>query len=339
MRPNGIHLLLTYKCNASCGHCFLSCGPRRKGVMAADEAIEYMDDSLKAGYISHFFVEGGEPFLYPETLTSVVEAAKERGIWIGALTNGFWAFSEAKAKETLAPLARAGLASLGISTDAWHSEFVPVENAERAAKTATALGIEADLMVCRGGPTSEAVLAGLLRDGFGFHAGNVVCRGRAADSSACASPEKDWRALSTCHATFGGDSRVHIGPFGEIHLCQGLLLGEDAREKPLADIFASFDPARHPICSALGEGGPAALARFAADYGFKPSERYTDSCQLCFEARRHLQPYFPDLLGPAEVYEDSAERNPATRGLGERGTEERKRGRGETAKRGKGVRH
>jgi len=302
MRPNGIHLLLTYKCNASCGHCFLSCGPRRKGVMTAAEAIKYMDDSLQTGYIGHFFVEGGEPFLYPEILTSVVKAAQGRGIWIGALTNGFWASSEAKAKERLAPLARAGLASLGVSTDAWHSEFVPVENAERAAKAATAMSIEADLMVCKGGPADDAVLSQLSRDGFEFYTGGIVCRGRAAGISACALGESDWRSLTTCHATFGGSSRVHIGPFGDIHLCQGLLLGVDAREEPLADIFGGFDPSRHPICSVLEAGGPAALARFAAGYGFEPRERYADDCQLCFEARRYLRPYFPRLLGPAEGY-------------------------------------
>lgn len=92
-----------------------------------------------------------------------------------------------------------------------------------------------------------------------------------------------------------------------IHLCQGLLLGEDARNKPLADIFAAFDPARHPICSALDEGGPAGLARFAVGYGFEPRPRYADGCQLCFDARRHLQRHFPELVGPAEVYVEPSE--------------------------------
>ena len=302
MQPSGIHLLLTYKCNASCDHCFLSCGPGRNGIISPEEVRKYIDDAAHAPYINHFFVEGGEPFLYPELLTQVAAEITGRGYWLGVLTNGFWAVSDSRARAMLEPLVAAGLSSLGISTDAWHDRFVSVEDAERAARVAEQLGLEVDLMVCTGGPNEDKVLDKLKKDGFDAYASRVICRGRASTSNECRTGDHEWRLLTDCPAIFGGNSRVHLGPFGQIHLCQGLLIGRDARREPLADIFSGFKVDDHPVCSALAAGGPAGLAQLSMEYGFIPEAGYADGCQLCFEARRHLLVHFPDLIGPPEMY-------------------------------------
>jgi len=303
MKPSGIHLLLTYKCNASCEHCFLNCGPGRSGTIPIDLVRKYAGDAADAPYVNHFFIEGGEPFLHPGLLREAVGEIIGRGYWLGVLTNAFWASSDARASEVLEPLAAAGLGSLGISTDAWHERFVPVEYAERAARIAGGLGIDADLMVCSGGPGGETVIDRLREDGFDAYTSGVVCRGRASVSAECQVNNHPWDRLTECSASFGGNSRVHLGPDGHIHLCQGLLTGFDARNEPLADIFARFDPAAHPLAAALERGGPAALADLAMEHGYKPRAGYTDGCQLCFEARRYLIGFYPRLIGPPEIYD------------------------------------
>jgi hypothetical protein len=305
MKPSGIHLLLTYKCNASCDHCFLSCGPKREGLITLEETRKYVEDAAAAPYVDHFFIEGGEPFLYPGLLKDMVAEISGRGFWLGLLTNGFWASSDSRSRRLLKPLADAGLRSLGVSTDAWHTQFVPVERAERAIRIAGELGLNANLMVCKGGPEDNAFQEILKDAGHDFYASGLICRGRAATNSECRVNKHKWQKLKVCPDTFGGDSRVHLGPGGQIHLCQGLLLGRDARVEPLSEIFAGFKVEEHPVCAALNAGGPAGLARLAMEYGFVPEEKYADGCQLCFEARRHLLPCFPYLIGPAEMYEDS----------------------------------
>ena len=302
MAPGGIHLLLTYKCNASCDHCFLSCGPERSGLISLDEARKYLSDAVDMPYINHFFIEGGEPFLYPELLNGMAAEITARGYWLGVLTNGFWACSDISARDALAPLEAAGIGSLGVSTDAWHNRYVPIERAERAVRIAGEMGLDADLMVCTGGPEHSSVRDRLKEDGYDFYTSDLICRGRASGSPPCRTGTHEWNSLTRCSATFGGDSRVHIGPDGEIHLCQGLLLGRDARKEPLADIFAQFRLEDHPLCAALDSGGPAALARLAMEFGFIPESGYTDGCQLCHEARRHLLEHFPRLIGPTEMY-------------------------------------
>lgn len=311
-------MLLTYRCNARCEHCFLSCGPSRNGLVTLDELHKYLEDAAGAPYISHFFLEGGEPFLFPRELLQMVAAIKDRGYYLGLLTNGFWAVSDSAAHAALKPVVEAGLDSLGISTDAWHSSFVPVERAQRAVRIADDLGLDADLMVCAGGPEGadvSGVLKGLQACGTVVHPSEVVCRGRASTSRLCLTGRHDWQSLTTCPVTFGGRSRVHLGPFGQIHLCQGLLIGRDARRESLVEIFADFDPEAHPICAALSEGGPAELARLAMRSGFVPEDSYADGCKLCFEARRHLVARFPELLGPAEMYDEVESGEPAEKGI------------------------
>lgn len=305
MQPSGIHLLLTYKCNASCDHCFLSCGPSREGLISLDEVRKYVEDATAAPYINHFFIEGGEPFLYPRLLRDAVAEITARGFWLGILTNGFWATSEREACVSLEPLVEAGLSSIGISTDAWHNRFVPVERAELAARVAGEMGLDANLMACTGGADGETVLARIRKDGLDISPSPVSCRGRAATSDECQTKNHKWQKLTDCPEPFGGSSRVHLGQDGQIHLCQGLLLGHDARQKPLVEIFADFKVEDHPVCAALSAGGPAALARLAASYGFVSRDKYADGCQLCYEARRHLMPHYPHLIGPAEMFTDT----------------------------------
>jgi hypothetical protein len=37
-------------------------------------------------------------------------------------------------------------------------------------------------------------------------------------------------------------------------------------------------------------------------HGFAIPERAVTKCDLCYATRRFLRPFYPDILGPAEVY-------------------------------------
>ena len=68
------------------------------------------------------------------------------------------------------------------------------------------------------------------------------------------------------------------------------------------EAIASYDVGAHPIARTLLEGGPYALARFAATFGFEIAPEYVDACHLCYRAREFLRSHFPELLGPDEMY-------------------------------------
>ena len=119
MTISGIHLLLTYKCSFACDHCFVYACPDAKGVMRISDVREILSEAQKAGNLEMMFFEGGEPFLYYQTMLWGLRAAKERGFKRGIVTNAYWATSVEDAKEWLGPVSEVGVSALSISDDAY----------------------------------------------------------------------------------------------------------------------------------------------------------------------------------------------------------------------------
>ena len=65
-----------------------------------------------------------------------------------------------------------------------------------------------------------------------------------------------WDGLRQCeHEDLRDPGRVHVDPHGNLHVCQGIVIG-NLFERPLKQICEEYDPDAHPICHALLEGGP-----------------------------------------------------------------------------------
>jgi hypothetical protein len=102
------------------------------------------------------------------------------------------------------------------------------------------------------------------------------------------------------HEDLREPGRVHVDPFGEIHICQGISLGNVLQSStPLREICETYDPDTHPITGPLLAGGPAELVRrFESPH----DEAYADACHLCYETRRSLRERFPGILRPDQMY-------------------------------------
>ena len=127
----------------------------------------------------------------------------------------------------------------------------------------------------------------------------VMYRGRAAIKLASRATGHPWEGFDSCpHEDLREPGRVHLDPLGNLHLCQGLIIG-NLFEKPLKQICEEYDPDLHPICGPLLSGGPAALV---SEYNLPHASAYADACQLCYEARTQLRTRFPAILGPDQMY-------------------------------------
>jgi hypothetical protein len=91
---------------------------------------------------------------------------------------------------------------------------------------------------------------------------------------------------------------VHVDPLGNLHLCQGIVIG-NLFQTPLKEICERYDPDLHPIAGPLLRGGPIELVK---RFGVPHRDTYADACQLCYEVRRDLRDRFPDILTPDQVY-------------------------------------
>jgi len=286
----GIHFLITYGCSAECDHCFIWGTPRKQSGMTAEQVDGFLEQVVSLGTVTGVCAEGGESFIRYHVILHFLKAATARGLSASALTNASWISTREAAQARVREMMAAGLTSLGVSTDEWHRKTVPVEKVDLLLEVCKEAGLEASRM--------ETKLEG------------VMFRGRAAQRLAPRMPTRPAHEFTMCpHEKLDAPSRVHLDCYGRLHLCQGLCVGsgrsaavgQESIPRP-SEAAAVYDPAAHPIVSILLRGGPYALAQFAAERGFHLAGGYVDACHLCYRAREFLRPYFPDLLGPDEMY-------------------------------------
>jgi hypothetical protein len=129
--------------------------------------------------------------------------------------------------------------------------------------------------------------------------GGAVFRGRAVEKLTEGLPHRPCGNFTECpYEDLRNPRRVHLDHYGNIHLCQGLSMGNMWQE-PLAEIVRHYDAELHPICGPLVNGGPALLA---SEYDGQHEDEYVDACHMCYLVRRSLLDRFPQYLGPRLVY-------------------------------------
>jgi hypothetical protein len=295
MQLTGLHLLLTYQCNFECDHCFVWGSPRQTGTFTMPQVEEVLRQAREVGTVEWIYFEGGEPFLYYGTLLAATRLAAEQGFRVGIVSNGYWAVAQRDALEALRPFA--GLVEdLSISSDLYHYDEALSQQARDARAAADTLGIPAGFIDVAQPETPGAVqAAGQLPESSSA----VMYRGRAAAVLAERAAQRPWEEFDACsHEDLREPGRVHLDPLGNLHICQGISIGNLFRA-PLREICRDYDPDAHPIIGPLLEGGPAELAR---RYGVSPGPGYADACHLCYEVRLALRSRFPDVLGPDQMY-------------------------------------
>jgi hypothetical protein len=217
----------------------------------------------------------------------------------------------------LQPLAAAGLDNLEVSCDLFHgeeangtphsSEVVGTRLAEQAAR---------DLFIDTGTISIEPPTG--YRDptetepGQPVTGGGVMYRGRAAEKLVNGLPRQPLNSFTECpYENLVDPGRIHLDPFGNLHICQGIVIG-NLFERPLEQIIADYEPSNHPIVGPLLEGGPAGLAQqfdLVGTVRESPLREpplhesgYVDACHLCYTARQELRTRYPAELGPDQMY-------------------------------------
>ena len=295
MKLTGLHLLVTYQCNFECDHCFVWGSPWQRGTMTLAQIETILEQGRELGTVEWIYFEGGEPCLFYPVLLRGVRAASELGFRVGIVTNAYWATAREDALEWLRPFV-GKVDDLSISNDTLHGGDAETECALIAEKAARELGIPvATIRIVRPDTSDATSLAGQLAPGeFG-----VRFRGRAAEKLVPGVRLQPPEGMVECpFENLRDPGRIHVDPFGHLHVCQGISIGNLFR-RPLREIWEGYDPDRHPIVGPLLRGGPVALAN---DHDLPRADGYADACHLCYETRQALRDRFPDLLTPGQMY-------------------------------------
>ena len=295
MKVTGLHFLLTYQCIYECDHCFVWGSPRQTGVMSIDQVQGYMRQARDTKTVDWIYFEGGEPFLYYPVLMRGVQLATSMGFHVGVVTNAFWAINKNDALTWLKPFADM-VEDLSISCDQYHDCDEENALARNALSAAEELSIPVGLIrIAQPEQISLEDREGQLPEGES----RVMFRGRAACKLSDKVEGISWSKFDAClNEDLREPGRVHVDPFGNIHICQGIVIG-NLNEKSLRTICEEYKPDTHPIVGPLLANGPAGLVK---KYDLPHNKHYADACHLCYEARNSLRDRFPAVVAPPNMY-------------------------------------
>ena len=293
---SGIHFILTYTCNFECDHCFLYCSPNAEGTFTIGQVKNVLGEIKKIKSINSVSFEGGESFLFYPLLLESVRLANQEGYTTAIETNTYWATTKEDAKLWLKPLVKAGLSLLEVSDDTFHHGDEIANSAKRAKVAAEELGLRVN-SICIDKPKLSNITDHT--KGNPIYLGGPKLRGRAVEKLTKGLPTKVWDSFDKCiFEDLRNPKRVHLDAYGNVHLCQGISMG-NMWETPLSELIKNYDPDAHPISGPLLAGGPSQLARA---YKVIHKDEYVDACHLCTDICKSLIKRFPDILCPQQVY-------------------------------------
>lgn len=293
----GVHILLSYTCLYQCEHCFLHCGPDAGNTFTFAQLERLLDQARGVGSVRHICFEGGEPLLFYPLLLHGLWLAREFGFTTEIVTNGYWALHADDAARWLEPLVKAGLGMLDVSDDEYHHGDADPSPAKAALAAAQALGLKTARFTidppCVREPAPDD------EKGQPIVGGGVRFRGRAADTLTKGLPRRLWQEHTQCpDEDLSAPGRVHVDSLGNVHLCQGVIIG-NCWQTTLGGIMSGYDANAHPICGPLLRGGPAGLVE---EYDLAPGKDYVDACHLCYRMRQKLRAAHGACLAPDQAY-------------------------------------
>ena len=293
----GVHILMTYKCSFECDHCFLFSGPNARGTMTLTQIRHVLEESRKIGSIEWIFFEGGEPFLFYPSMLEGIRSAREMGFKVGIVTNAYSAVSDEDAEACFKPLADLGVENLSISDDSFH--FAEEDSpAKFGLAAALKLGIPTTSISIQI-PFVESMPGQGQGKGAPVIGGGALFKGRAVEKLTAGLPRRSCLEFTRClHEDFQSPSRVHVDCYGNVHLCQGISMGNMWR-RPFSELVREYEADAHPICGPLNKGGPVLLAK---QYDVDIGGEYVDECHFCYLVRRALIGSFPEYLAPKQLY-------------------------------------
>jgi pyruvate-formate lyase-activating enzyme len=107
--PSYPHDSATYRCTAACRECCFESSPRVKGFIPAERILKYIDEAARTFPSLRVVVfSGGECFLLGKKLDAAIAQAREHGLGVRCVTNGYWAITPERARKRIQQLKAAG---------------------------------------------------------------------------------------------------------------------------------------------------------------------------------------------------------------------------------------
>ena len=133
--PKILHIVYSLKCNLKCSHCHNDSGAAKKEMLDIDKIINLIQSALGTG-IERVFLLGGEIFLFPNIIESMIKESHRNNLAVTLVTNGFWGKSIEAANGTISLLRQAEWDPkkdyIVCSIGDYHQEWLPLDSVKTA---------------------------------------------------------------------------------------------------------------------------------------------------------------------------------------------------------------
>jgi pyruvate-formate lyase-activating enzyme len=285
--PSYMAIMVSRRCNMSCGHCSVESDPHIKGEPSEAELLDYVRQAAAAG-VRSLQITGGEPMLREKIVRRLLRECKKLGVSPVMTTNGFWGKSLSGARRKLKALRRAGLNALTVSYDRYHAEFQGPQAALHIAQVAEEQAFAVNINVVRVADESDlsqlvAPFAGKPSVRLRFYDVQPVGRARTLPLASLRSEAEGFCAAAFFPA---------ITDDGRVTACNGpsyfekpdspLIVGS-LRDAPLHELFARHQ--QDPVLDTIRAFGPARLReelrKTPGFENFPFRKQYQGLCDLC----------------------------------------------------------
>lgn len=285
--PRGLAVMVTRRCNMTCGHCSVESSPRAGDTEPTEQELTKLIHDAAAAGIPFVNFTGGEPMLREDIVLRMIRLATRLGVAATMTTNGFWGKSAARARKTVSELRKAGLSLLTVSYDRYHAEYLgpqAVKNIEAAAAPAR-LPMNINITCLADSPELgeyEREFRNLKSARLRFY--DIQPLGRARNLQPA---ELHARLEGFCSAsgvpaiTEDGRMTACNGPSYFDKVESPLVIG-DLKETSLADLLKMHS--QDNVLQTIRTLGPGALRDMLMEdpeFEFMRSETYAGQCDLC----------------------------------------------------------
>ncbi|WGW06000.1 radical SAM protein [Tropicibacter oceani] len=309
---SGLVVENTTRCNAKCAMCYQAAGPKGsdtwgKQALSTDELVQLVRDAIQIETLyPRFHLSGGEAFINVDSCLEVFRAARDVGFLdITTTTNAYWAKRPERAVQVCRALREAGVTSMEISWDYWHSPYITPEAVSNALEITAAHDIETNLRILctKSHPYSEALdmlrpdaLAAASR----ISGGPVFATGRAATEIDAGDFHRQNDISGNCHSVLN----LTVNAKGNVFPCCAGLDQTDyvfgnVRDAPISQIAQSLNAS--PLVRTIVFSGVAALAPMIEEMGVAVGEEYNGICHMCWSIFSN-----PDRVAALEAYFERA---------------------------------
>jgi hypothetical protein len=315
--PSYVAIMVSRRCNMSCGHCSVESSPHLKGEPSETELLGYVRQAAAAG-VRSLQLTGGEPMLREKVVLRLLRECKRLGLVTQITTNGFWGKSLDGARRYLKALRRAGLRALTVSYDRYHAEFQGPQAALNIARAAEEQAFSINVNVVR--ELDEASLSALVTPFQGvssvrlrFYDMQTVGRAREFAADTLRSEVGGFCSAASFPA-ITDDARVTAcnGPSYFSDADSPLIVGS-LRDASLPELFARHQ--QDPILDTIRTFGPIRLREeLLKSPGFEHfpfRQDYRGLCDLCLHItsnKEAVQALYSRLVEPHLVAERFAAR-------------------------------